>query len=241
MTLQDLFDTLATGEFTSLNLANSVTGSIKEEAYPKVVNSINRGLRELYKKFLLKKKKVYLVQQTDVTRYYLQTRYLGYAGATTADAYLVDHPDEEFSNDVIRLLEIEDSDGLAVEINPPHPYLEQTYFKTSGFDTLDLVTEETGETFLVTYQARYPKITITEDFDPEEINLYFPSFIEEALCNYAASLLVKGKATKASEGEGYATNTWNYKYEQACQEIIRLGLVEEAIVQDNRFNRRGFV
>lgn len=241
MTLQDLFDTLAVGEFAGLNLANSVTGSIKEEAYPKVVNSINRSLRELYKRFLLKKKKVYLVQQTGVTRYYLQTRYLGYAGATTADAYLVDHPDEDFSNDVVRLLEIEDSDNLNVEINPPHPYLEQTYFKTSGFDTLDLVTEETGKTFLVTYQAKYPKIVITETFDPEEINLYFPDFIEEALCCYVASLLVKGKITKASEGEGYATNTWDYKYEKACQELIRLGLVDEALIKDNRFNRRGFV
>lgn len=241
MTLQDLFDTLATGEFTGLNLANSVTGSIKEESYPKIINALNRGLRELYKRFILKKKKVYLIQQTDIARYYLQTRYIGYASATNAEAYLVDHPDEDFSNDVLRILEILDEDDLVVELNPPHPYLNQTYFNTAGFDTLDLFTEDTGQTFLISYQASYPKITLTETFDPEEVNLYYPPFIEEALLNYVASLLIKGKMTKASEGEGYATNTWRYQYEQACQDIIRLGLAEQTNTQDKRFNTRGFV
>ena len=51
MVLQDLFDTLASGEFSGLSLGQSVTGSIKEEAYPKVVAALNRGLVEIYKRY----------------------------------------------------------------------------------------------------------------------------------------------------------------------------------------------
>lgn len=104
MVLQDLLDNLATGEFANLSLANSTVGSIKEEAYPRIIRAINRSLLEIYKRFLLKEKKVYLVQQVGLNRYYLRTQYLGYSGATTVQAYLLDHADELFQEDVIRIL-----------------------------------------------------------------------------------------------------------------------------------------
>jgi len=56
-----------------------------------------------------------------------------------------------------------------------------------------------------------------------------------------ASLLVKGKTTKASEGEGYASNTFAAKYEMACLKLVELGLVEEVYFQNNRFERNGFI
>jgi hypothetical protein len=241
MVLQDLFDTLATGEFANLSLANSTTGSIKEEAYPKIVQAINRSLLELYKRFLLKEKKVYLVQQSGLYRYYLRTSYIGDSSATSTQAYLLGHPDELFQEDVIRILSITDSEGLTVAINPSHPGIEQTYFRTAQFDTLDLTTTKTNETFVISYQASYPKIKITETFDPDTLNLYYPPFIEDALCNHIASLLLKGKATKASEGEGYASNTFAAKYEMACLKLIELGLAEESYFKNDRFERNGFV
>lgn len=241
MVLQDLFDIMASGEFSGLALGNSVTGSIKEEAYPKIVNAINRGLTELYTKFLLKKKRVYLVQQPDVIRYYLRTQYLGYAGTTSSSTYLLDHTDEEFQNDVLRVLNIVDSDNQPIELNPHRVSINQTYFRSSGFDTLDLTTVLTDQVFTIQYQAKYPKIVITEDFDPESINLYYPPFIEEALINYVVSSLMKNKTTKASEGEGYVTNTWYHRYERACINIIEAGLAEESITSDNRFSNKGFV
>ena len=241
MVLQDLFDTLATGEFASLSLANSVTGSIKEEAYPRIVRAINRSLLEVYKRFLLKKKKVYLVQQSGLYRYYLRTQYLGYSTSTGIQAYLLDHPDEIFQEDVIRILSIMDADDNEIALNPSHPGLEQTYFRTSQFDALDLTTPDDNQIFMVTYQARYPKIEITETFDPDTFNLYYPPFIENILINHIASLLVKGKTTKASEGEGYASNTFAAKYEMACLKLIELGLAEETYTQDIRFERKGFV
>jgi hypothetical protein len=244
MVLQDLFDTLAGGEFAQLSLANSVTGSIKEEAYPKIVNAINRSLREVYKKLLLKKKKILLYQQTGVSRYYLRADYLGDVGSMGSDMYIVEDEDDPFTDDLIRILGIvtDDADGEEVDVPLNPTYLvEALTIRTAAFDTLDLITTGTSQIFTIEYQATYPKILITEDFDPEVVYLYYPPFIEEALTNYIASLLVKGKVTKASEGEGYATNTFTYKYDKAIQKLIDLGLAESATPTDTRFENRGWV
>jgi len=241
MVLQDLFDTLASGEFANISLANSVTGSIKEEAYPRIVRAINRGLLELYKRFILKKKKVYIVQQDGLTHYYLRTSYLGFLNSTTVNSYLLDHPTEDFQDDVLRILGITDKEGTVVPLNPSPPITDKTFFQSSQYDVLNLETVDTGQVFTIEYQAKYPQIIITETFDPEVYQLYYPPFIEEALINYVASSLIKGKTTKASEGEGYASNTFAARYENACAKLIELGIAEEAAFQDNRFKTKGFV
>lgn len=62
MVLQDLLDNLATGEFANLSLANSTVGSIKEEAYPRIIRAINRSLLEIYKPSSLSVESVYRSQ-----------------------------------------------------------------------------------------------------------------------------------------------------------------------------------
>ena len=110
------------------------------------------------------------------------------------------------------------------------------------FDALDLVTSLDEQTFIVEFQAKFPLIEITEDFDPETLQLYYPSFIEEALLYKIASIIARGKTFRASEGEGYTSNTWDTKYNQACQELSLLGLAEEfTSEEDLRFERKGFV
>jgi len=240
MVLQDLFDTLAEGEFAQLALANSVTGSIKEEAYPKMINAINRSLREVYKRLILKRKDLLLHQQTGISRYYLRTEYVGTVGSMNSGMYLEEDYDDLFNDDIIRILRIKTQADEEVPLNPVN-LVEDTSVRTVAFDTLDLITNKENQILTINYQAAYPRIIITEDFDPETFNLYYPPFIEEALTNYIASLLVKGRITKASEGEGYATNTFTYKYDSAVQRLIDLGLAEEAVTSDSRFEKRGWV
>ncbi len=240
MVLQDLFDTLAAGEFAHLALGNSPTGTIKEEAYPKVVTALNRALRELYKRFILKKKSCLLYQQADLTLYYLRSEYIGSVGSMGESAYIADSYDDPFNDDIIRIIDIQTDQDEEVPLNSAK-VTGDIAVRTAAFDTLTLITTKTDQVLTVNYQASYPRIIITDTFDPELVVLYYPQFIEEALTNYIASLLVKGRVTKASEGEGYATNTFLYRYEAACQKIVDLGLAEKFITEDSRFDQRGWV
>jgi hypothetical protein len=234
MVLQDLLDGLAYGEFSNLAIVSPTTGTIKDSAYPKVIAQVNRALRELYKRFMLKKKDCMVQQQEGFTTYYLRT------DSIDTDITTEDDLGDPFADDVIRILSAIDMiTGLELPLNDPkHP---DTGVFTKAHDTIHMIPSNPLKTIKITYQASYPKIVITEDFKPDKYTLYFPSFIEEALTAYVASLLVQGKVTRASEGESYASNTYDYKYEAACQKIINLGLAEEANTLFTGFESRGWV
>jgi hypothetical protein len=233
-TLQDLFDNLAYGEFANLALGNSPLGSITEDKYPKVVAAINMGLTELHKRFVLKKKKVLLTQQTGVLVYYLRSDYLG--------DYLEDFEQgeiESLDDDIIRVLQIVDADGTDVPLNNPR-YLDTGVF-TDGHDILSMVPATPLKTLTVIYQAKYPRIKVTETFDPERVKLYFPEFITEPLLAYVAARVFKGKTSKAAEGEHNISATFHYQFEAACKKIMELGLAEEPPEVNSRFVNKGWV
>lgn len=239
MILQELFDNLAQGEFSNLAVGNSATGSIKEVAYPKIVSKINRGLREIYKIFLLKQKDLLIHQHTSVTVYYLRKDKVGAVGSMSDTVYLEESPADPFDDDIVQVLEATGADGRDIQVNNPK-YPDSGIF-TTAFDTVKMTPAVPPEIIQLTYQAYYPKIVITEDFDPETYALYYPNFIEAALMANIASQFFKGKTSKASEGEGYVTNTYLSRFEKACDKIRDLGLAEEAEVNNNRFSSRGWV
>jgi hypothetical protein len=140
---------------------------------------------------------------------------------------------------LIEVLAIWNSEEEEVPLNVPR-YANTGIFSTA-FDTLEIPLSDTQGVFKIQYQAEHPRIVITEDFDPETYQLQFPGFIEDALTLHIASQLFKGKTSKASEGEGYATNTYHYRFDQACKRLEDLGLAEVVTVSDQRFRRKGFV
>lgn len=239
MVLQELFDNLAHGEFSNLAVGNSATGSIKQEAYPKVVTHINRALKAIYKRFILKKKTIWVHQQADLSTYYLRSAYL-IDTVPGPDAYLSDLSTDPFEDDLVNVLYARDGDGEDMPLN--NPRYPDTGIFTQAADTLEMTPDNDDlQVIQLTYQAFYPRIVITETFSPETYPLYFPAFIEEALMVHIASQLFKGKTSKASEGEGYGTNTFEYRFDKACQEIEDLGLAEPSEEKSQRFTKKGFV
>ena len=243
MYLQELFDNLAYGEFSHLSIGNSSIGSIKEAAYPKVVGIVNRALRAIYKRFILKKKVVLLHMQSGVETYYLRSSKLAASEDALSDStYLLskNSVDPFDGDEVIRILDVKTSAGLPALLNTLE--IETTCLRTLSHDTFQVIPADILDILSIKYQASHPKIIIGDDFDPETYEINYPGFIEEALMMHIASQLFKGKTSKASEGEGYATNTYHYRYEAACQEISILGFAESADPpESHKFEDKGFV
>lgn len=238
MFLQELFDKLAYGEFANIAIGNSESGTITEAAYPKVVSHINSGLLELYKRFVLKKKEFQIVQQTGVSVYYLRPEYVGISGSTSALAYIIENYDDPFDNDLIRVLEVYDELGDVVPLN--NPRFKDTGVFTTAFDTLKMTPADPLATLSIICQAAYPKIIITEDFDPESYDLYFPGFIESALLAFVAARMFKGKPAKTDSGVP-AYNIYDGQFEKACQKITELGLSEDSETDCDHFTDNGWV
>lgn len=242
-TLQDLFDTLATGEFANIAIGQSTTASITEAAYPKMVAHINLGLRELYKRFVLSKREIRLYQQPDVTTYILQPEYVEEPGFMDSEHYIESDPYTPFTGDIVRILEAYDEMGRPVHINNPK-FPEDIFMM--AVDRLKLAKPRPGRTLRTVsliYQAYHPKIEITETFDPTKVSLEYPDFIEQALLNFIASRLFKGKTSKGSEGVQQPYNTFGYQYEKDCQAIQVLGLDltgESDYLYNHNFDEKGW-
>jgi len=238
MFLQKLFDKLAYGEFADIAIGNSDSGTITQAAYPKVVAHINSGLLELYKRFLLKKKTVKIVQQTGVEIYYLRPEYATTLSSISPTAYIIEDDNDPFDSDLIRVLEVYDDFGDVVPLN--NPRFRDTGVFTTAFDTLKMITADPPKTLSVICQVAYPEIIITEDFDPESFELNFPVFIESALLAFVAARMFKGRPAK-TEGGGPAYNIYDGYFERACKKIEELGLAEDQDSDCDHFSDNGWV
>jgi len=239
MFLQDIFDTLASGEFANIAIGNSESGTITQAAYPKVVNHINSGLLEIYKRFLLKKKEFQIVQQTGVSIYYIRYDYIaGSISSTGPESYIVEDPNDPFDRDLIKVIRVYDELGDEVPLNNPR-YRDTGVF-TQAHDIIKMTPADPLKTLSFVCQASYPKIIITQSFNPETYELFFPSFIETALLAFVAARMFKGKPGKTDSGVP-AYNVYDGKFEDACKVIKELGLAEDEDTDCDHFTDNGWV
>jgi hypothetical protein len=246
--LQDFFDTLASSEFAGMAMGKSVLDTITADKYPKIVANMNLGLIELYKRFTLKEKEVTLYEQTGLNHYLIRSDYISNSAATVSTrAYLVDpSPDlDPFEDDLIKITDAYNGDVVSNDYQKQlhlnnKQYSEKGLF-TTAFDTVKLMPADPVRIITLSYLASYPKIVITDDFNPSAIELYFPDWIQEPLLSYIAARVFQGKASRAAEGEKSLYTTFMYHYENACKRIELLGLAEMTNDTCDNFEKNGWV
>jgi len=238
ITLQKLFDDLAYGKLTGLAMGNSITGSITEAQYPKIVSAINLGLIDLYKRFPLKEKECKLHQQTGVTLYYLRSEYVGDVGTMSADSYIEDSEEDPFEDDVLKVTEAYNEDEKPVPLN--NNAYRSTGIFTPSHDIIKMVPADPLKIISLVYRARYPEIEVTDNFDPEKINLYIPDTIREALLLFVASEVFSGKASKNAEGEPNVAMSFVYRYENTCQKLLNEGVFTDVNDTHSNFEAKGW-
>ena len=237
--LQEIFDTLATGEFSHIKLGNSLQGTIAEADYPKIVSAVNLGLLDLYKKFQLRKGEFIIHQHADVTSYYLRKERAAELTEMDDYCYIEIGEDESFPEDFISVNSLWEDSGTEIPLNDKSN--KATGGFTPSFDVLQMTPRVPPIAVHVEYRARYPKIVITETFDPEKVELHVPDFIMEPLLYFVASRVFRGIASKATEGETTSAITYHTLYRTACLEIEQNGLVTPNDSSNEQFSDNGWV
>jgi len=238
MVLQDLFDDLVYGEFSDIALGTGALGTLPEASYPRIASFINMGLRDLYKKFILRKKEIKLYYQTGIYTYYLRSDYVGPVNSLGPNVYLVEDDNNVFDNSIVKVIAAYDSDEDKLPLNAPK---DDTSLFTPAYDIIKLPVTDPPSMVTLVYQSYYPKILITTGFDPEEYELHFPSFIENALLAFVASRHFKGKKIKRADGSTTNHNTFLSMYGRACKELEQDGFAEESDDDRDRFTDNGWV
>lgn len=236
MLLSEIFDQLTYSEFASLSLGNTLDNNngIPAGSYPKVVSYVNAAITELHKRFMLREGELKIQLSEDKEYYRLVA-----ANSISEDAingFILDSAENKFIEDIIKIELIKDADGEEVALNDAQASYS-AFIPTHN--TLKIPDATEGDIWTVVYRQSLPKIVIEDGFDPEKVEVDLPDYLLKALVYYAASrayMSMKTLETGVNEANMYLS-----RYENACNEVVALGLINDPNLEEvNLFKEQGW-
>lgn len=234
MNVANLFEALSYGELKNLSMSSEGGGSIREEDQHTVILYANEALTRLYSRFVLKEKDVLIELVDHITNYHLIRQYAEscYDEEIVPFPYIKDLGREPFTEDVIKILSVINSNGEELPLNDAeHP---RSLF-TPQANVLQVPRPIDRQSLGVLYQARHPILSREDLEQPIEV----PAVLQGALTSYIAHKVYGGMNTQ----EAVAISQGHYaNYEAVCAEIVDKDLVNTSVSQTNsRFQKRGWI
>lgn len=234
MLVSELFTKLSQGVFSNLSIGMDGGGDIAANQKAKIIGYLNEALMKLHSKFVLKQSDLTLMQDITLRLYRLSVRNaVTYAGGNGgAIRFIQDTVSAPFTGDLIKILQVTDSDGCDVVLNDP---TGSWPLFTPQPDVLKIVTPMPGLPLVIGYQARHPVIA-PNGFSAE---IDIPATLETALVShiaYQTFFHMNGQEHAAKSADHLAM------FEEACNEVSGRDLVNGSVSQSNtRFELNGWV
>ena len=217
MKLQEIFEQLATGEFSQLSIGGAAAGVIDDTNWKSVVNHVNLGLMSLYSRFTLKEEQMALPLQEGVE---------GYALAPAGD-------------DLLKVLAVKTLGGCELPLNDASDVTSVTTPSQKKLKVpLDTMARTKSNSLVITYRAGHPKIIVGPGFDPASVDVELPDTHLLPLLYFVASRV---NNPIGMTNEFHAGNSYWAKYEKACLDLEEAGLEVDQGSQNTRLQRNGWV
>jgi hypothetical protein len=183
MKVSELLNRLALGELSNLAIAEDPSHMLTEASHAKIILYTNEGLLRLYSRYMLRQNSLILEQVEHITFYHLKPKFAESSGSSEPFKYIKDLPNEPFTDDVIKVLDVIGEDGVERPLNDQgNP---KSVF-TPQINQLQVPSPVDGQALSLVYQARHPVLKDTGDtLKQQEIDLPFP--LEGALQVYVAA------------------------------------------------------
>jgi len=240
MTLADLFNDMTYGELSNIFLGgfNPVQAESEPDPqkYAQLIAAVNMGLNQLYKEFFLRSEEHYIQLYEQISTYKLHS---DYAQTNLASAepikYIMDTAENPFQDNVLKIEEVYDEDGLKLSLND---VTDDLSIFTPAFNKIQVPYPEDGMTIAVQFRATHPRIVYTgPTFDPETIEIELPNALKEALQLYTAGRFYRAiGGDKAVEADNYFQ-----LYKDSIQVVKNEGLEVQGEPGDWRFDTHGWV
>ncbi len=212
MTLQDIYDSLQSGELSQHPLFCDGLGV---ENYPVINRAINDALVNLYGRFPLKTRQLTLVMSEVITQYYFKKEYAVTDSTEGYPKYIDDTPAFPFTGDLSKVIAVSDEGGCNIPMNDGSTCY--SVFTTTN-ESLMITNPVEGEALFVTYLARHP--SITGDSKPTT-ELELPIGLVPALCAYVGYKLYSGKTDQVGVAK---SNSLLAQFEGLCSQQDMFGL-----------------
>lgn len=229
MKLSEIFDALATGELSGLNLVRD--GEINPAKYRSAVTSINLGLIQLASRFNLRRETLVLKTRSDLRSYELDYAYTLSSG--NQNAYVLDSVNEPFDHRLLEVLKVTDSEG--------NDALDRTLVKVTP-TTLRTI-EPDDATYTVEYSALLKQIPTdwAAPFRQNEIEVELPYNYLTALLYFVASRHYTPTLSNADSNRGTLDMNYLQRYEAECALLVARGVDVDRDDEVSLFTSRGFI
>ncbi|MFP3556434.1 hypothetical protein SB861_37825 [Paraburkholderia sp. SIMBA_049] len=234
MNITELFADLSFGELSSLQLAQEGTGIITDAGKERIIRFANEGLLKLHTRFILKQNDVLVEMVEWITSYHLLLKFAESQQGISQQRhlYIKDLWEEPFQEDVIRILNVFDSNGCELPLNDEGN--EHSVFTPQG-NLLQVPHPIEGMALSIGYQAKHVPLTLA-DLE-QEIEL--PEVLMPALRAWVAWRAFGQLNTQESQGIAMGHRA---AFDDACNEVTAQDLVSTSQSQtNNRFQRNGWI
>lgn len=245
MTLQDILDHLAYGEFSHLFMGTGTEYDSDNDtvmpavAAKKILPAVTLGLTELHKRFLLNESKLAISLDGRTTYVLSSDKTVSNSGT---DTYITDTVENPFLNDVMKVERILDDDGNELMFNKENNTLS---IRATSYNTLTVPTDiklSSGlpvTTLTVIYRADHPVVNKANAIaDPNNTVINLPLTHLEALLAYIAARIV---TPLGFNGEAHEGNNYMAKFERACQLLRAQGMQVDTGREITKLQDRGWV
>jgi len=238
--LQDLFNTLATGVYANTSFRDS-DNVLKEEHYGKVVNSINLGIVEIYKRFKFLENELSLHITPLTTNYYLRLSRVAALIDIDENKYIESSTVDGFLN-IVKIITVYNSIGEELKLNSISSYISElpTVIELAP-DILQITNFLLPQTLSVVYQSYPDKITENDYSNPMAYELNIPDVIIDPLVAYIAAKTFKPTGANDSTANADKSSSYEQQYELACQKLAMYGLAVQDKIERETFNSNGWV
>lgn len=240
MKLSEIYEHLQFGELSNLGLVDKESGVIPETMYPKILSSVNLGLLELHKRFVLKKGILRIQLQTDQTMYPLKSMYQVGNKAPTGTVQYILNDGVKFTDDLLKVEKVTSEKGMVFGLNnQTTEWSVSTPQDNLLYVSGTLQRKWLPEILTVEYRKGIRPLKICEDsFEQLCVNVELPDTHLMALLYFVASRLhnpIGFSQATMHEGNNYAQ-----KFEQECMNLDAQNYRVDDVAVNCRAHRNGW-
>ena len=206
-----------------------------EEKLPQLISFINLGLIQIYSKLPIIEKQVTIQEYPQISLYKLSSMYARHNHLSKVKhKYILDTPDNPFTDDVLFITGICDENGFAIPLNDEHH--RRSVF-ISSYDTIQIPNANENEAVFVIYRAKPRCINPETKNLNQEIEL--PDYLLEALTSFIG---FKAHQAIGSQESLAASQAFYQRFTELINQAITDNIAGDGVLPTNIKPRmRGYI
>ena len=206
-----------------------------EEKLPQLISFINLGLIQIYSKLPIIEKQVTIQEYPQISLYKLSSMYARHNHLSKVKhKYILDTPDNPFTDDVLFITGICDENGFAIPLNDEH---HRRSIFISSYDTIQIPNADENEAVFVIYRAKPRCINPETKNLNQEVEL--PDYLLEALTAFVG---FKAHQAIGSQESLAASQAFYQRFTELINQAITDNIAGDGVLPTNIKPRmRGYI